>query len=115
MFFSRSMSAALDEFPEVRSRAREPRTDGSDRHAEGERAILVAEAGPRAEREHLLLMDRKLVDHREHLPHLLLVGEPPDDLVAEVGFGCRVEARDRCDRPTARAAAIPDEVQGDPE
>ena len=58
--------SARDELPEMDPRSREPRTDGPGGDAERERAILVAEISPGAERKHLLLGNREAVEDSEH-------------------------------------------------
>src|SRR5262249_44666908 len=78
-------SARPDEFPEMRPRAREPRAPRPDRHGQRDRRVLVAQPRPDTDREHVLLVRGQALEHEQDLLHPLLVRQPPDQIVGEIG------------------------------
>jgi hypothetical protein len=63
--------------------------NGADRDPKRRGGVLVAQARPEAEREHVLLAPRKAREDREDRAHALLVLKTLQDVVGEIGSGLR--------------------------
>src|SRR2546429_2387282 len=84
--FALFMSARRIEFLQRLTGPRKARANRSYRNPERESGILVAQPGPGAEHEHVLVPARKLRQKLERPPGPLLVVEPLEHLVARIGL-----------------------------
>jgi hypothetical protein len=78
------MSGRVHEFPQVLTSAGQARSHRPDRHPKRNSALLVAQPGPRAQREDVLLLGLQPVDDLQHASHLIFVRETSDQFVGEV-------------------------------
>ena len=96
----------------MRARAR---AHGPDRHPQSDCRVLVAEPGPGAEREDLLLATRKSSEQGEGAAHQLFVVDPLVAVVREARLRARLRnAPERRRVTTLGATAVANDVRGDP-
>src|SRR5581483_12378798 len=108
--------AMADGLTEASTSTREPRLDRPHGYVESGGRLLVVEARPRDQLDHIALAVREPGHGTQHSRHALLAVEPAGHVLGGIRLGCCVapgEARKCPGQPAAGALTVAADVAGD--